>query len=145
MRFSLKFMRHRHSFSTLLFLFLCFISLARETTFAAPIAPSNLRVKPLGVNSFLMEWTDNSIDETGWDIRISLGAVPAHFIFVPAANLTSYIAFTNPLPGRKLTFQVAAYSGATGDEDISAPSSIVQVTALSPNRFDAPTDRHCRG
>lgn len=86
-----------------------------------------------------MEWNDNSTDETGWDIRISLGAVPAHFLFLTGANATSYLVFTNPLPGQKLNFQVASYSGASGSEDISVPSSVVQATALSPTTFDAPT------
>lgn len=138
MRTSKKPMRHRQFFSAIFLLFICVLSIAREAI-AAPIAPSNLRVKPLGVNSFRLDWKDNSTDEVGWDVRVSLGGVPTHFIYITAADVTSYVIFTNPLPGKELSFQIASYSGIAGEEDFSAPTPVVKVQALSPSTFGAPT------
>lgn len=132
-------MRHQPFLPAILATFLCLISVGLEAVNAAPVAPSNLRVKPLGVNSFLLEWNDNSTDEVGWDVRVSLGGVPTHFMYIATPNITSYVVFTNPLQGKDLFFQIASYSGASGTEDISSPTSIIKVTALSPTRFDAPT------
>lgn len=140
--FSKPTMRPHYSFLALVLFLLCGIGLLCETASAAvPIEPSNLRVTPLGVNAFLMEWNDNSTDEVGWDIRISLGntTTPAHFLFLPAPNVTSYVVSTNPVTGKLLSFQIAAYNGDSGAEVISNPTSVVQVTALSPNTFGAPT------
>lgn len=108
---------------------------------ASPAAPSNLRVKPLGINSFLMEWQDNSKNETGWEIRISLGDVPfpERYLLVPTANLTSYVVITNDLPNRTLSFQLAAYNGPTGAEKFSKPTSVVTVKSLDQSVFAAPT------
>lgn len=124
-------------------LFLCGASLASAK---APIAPSNLRVTPQGVNSFKLEWNDNSIDETGWEIRVALkGTTPQRYqMLAQAADGTaakganSYTVITNDLPGKELLFQIASYNGATGLEIISQPTSIVTARALSPITFGAP-------
>ncbi len=134
-------MRILHFITPLVTCLLCGIGLCTVSALtAAPIAPSNLRVTPLGVNSFLMEWNDNSTDEVGWDIRIAFeNSTPAHFVFLAGENVTSYVAFTVPLAGQKLNFQIAAYNGVSGAEVISAPTSTVLVTAQSPDKFDPPT------
>jgi cyclophilin family peptidyl-prolyl cis-trans isomerase len=108
----------------------------------APKAPSNLRVKPLGANSFLMEWQDNSKNETGWEIRVSLGntSTPKRFLLVPSPDITSYVVLTNNVHGKTLSFQIAAYNGATGLEKISKPTSAVTVTALDSSTFGKPLD-----
>jgi cyclophilin family peptidyl-prolyl cis-trans isomerase len=106
----------------------------------APKPPSNLRVKPLGVNSFLMEWQDNSKNETGWEIRVALGAKskPQRYYLNRTANITSYVVLTNELPGETLTFQLAAFNGAAGAEKFSKPTSVVAATALDTSTFGAP-------
>lgn len=108
----------------------------------APKPPSNFTVKPLGVNSFLLEWQDNSKNEKGWDIRVSLGdtSSPKHFLFLPNPNLTSYVVLTQNLSGKTLSFQLAAYNGNTGSEKISKPTKAVSVTALEGATFGNPLD-----
>ena len=108
----------------------------------APKPPSNLKVKPLGVNSFLLEWQDNAKTEKGWEIRVSLGktSTPKHFMFVPTPNITSYVVFTQNLSGKTLSFQLAAYNGEKGAEKISKPTSAVTVTALDGATFGDPLD-----
>ena len=108
----------------------------------APVAPSNLRVKPLGVNSFLLEWKDNAKDEKGWEIRAIRGktARPVRYQLVPYPDLTSYVVITNELPGETLSFQLAAYNGASGAEILSKPSSVVITRALVKASFNPPAN-----
>jgi cyclophilin family peptidyl-prolyl cis-trans isomerase len=111
-------------------------------TSTVPAAPSDLKVTPVGVNAFILEWKDNSDNESGWDIRISLGKTDnaAHYTFLNARDISSYTVITNELPGKTLTFQIAAYNGSTGAEVTSEPTPPVTVVALSPSRFGAPTN-----
>lgn len=108
----------------------------------APNAPSDLKVKVLGVNSFKLTWKDRSKTELGWEIRASLGKTdkPQRFQLVPTKDLTSFVVVTNELPGKTLTFQLAAYNGAPGAEKVSKPTKTVTVTAKPDNKFAAPTD-----
>lgn len=107
-----------------------------------PTAPSNLKVTVLGMNAFLMEWKDNSSNEKGWEIRVSLGrtSTPGRFQFLNTPNATSFLVLTNDLPNRDLSFQVAAYAGETGSEVFSAPSSAITVKSLGSSSFDAPVN-----
>ncbi|MES2922535.1 MAG: peptidylprolyl isomerase [Verrucomicrobiota bacterium] len=106
----------------------------------APAAPSNLAVKALGVNAFQVSWKDNSKNETGWEIRVSLkGGTPQRFVLVPTPNITTYTVMTNELAGKELVFQMTAYNGVAGQENLSKLTPTVTVRALSPNKFDKPT------
>ncbi len=106
----------------------------------APAAPTNLTVKALGVNAFQVDWKDNSMNEAGWEIRISRkGGAPQRFVLVPTPNITSYVVTTNDLPGQELVFQMTAYNGVAGQEILSALTPIVGVKALSSNTFGGPT------
>jgi cyclophilin family peptidyl-prolyl cis-trans isomerase len=109
---------------------------------AAPEAPTGLKVTPLGVNAFLMEWEDNSDNEKGWEIRVSLGTVanPARFQMLATPDITSYVVQTNDLPDRVLSFQLAAYNGEAGLESFSTFTPVVTAKALSRSAFDAPTN-----
>lgn len=115
--------------------------IASAQSVPAPSPPSNLRVTVLGVNAFLMEWKDNSDNEKGWEIRVSLGrtSTPNRFQLLNTPNSTSYVVVTNDLPGRELSFQIAAYSGESGSEVFSSPSSAVTKKALGTTSFGAPT------
>jgi Fibronectin type III domain len=86
-----------------------------ELLAAAPTAPSNLKVLPLGSNTFQLDWQDNSSDETGWEIRVSLGNdAPVRFDRVTQANVVGKIlTFAGYFPGVTLNFQVAAYNGVS--------------------------------
>jgi cyclophilin family peptidyl-prolyl cis-trans isomerase len=107
----------------------------------APAAPSNLKVKVLGSNSFQLLWKDNSTNEVGWEIRVGLKGknAPPRYTLVRVANISSYTIITNDLAGKELDFQMTAFNGAVGLEKFSKPTSIVRVRALSPARFAAPT------
>ena len=62
--------------------FLLGISPLASAATKAPAAPSNLTVKPLGVNAFQVKWKDNSKNEKGWEIRVEIkGNAPAEKIF----------------------------------------------------------------
>ena len=108
----------------------------------APAAPSNLRVKPLGVNSFLLEWKDNSKNETGWEIRVSKGVTnrPSRFQLIPSPNITSYVVITTAVPGSTLSFQLAAYTGKAGSEVYSKRTTTVIAKAFPTTTFGAPTE-----
>jgi cyclophilin family peptidyl-prolyl cis-trans isomerase len=132
--------RHALLMKTLALL-LCLIG-AGSALAKAPNAPSNLKVKALGVNSFLLTWKDRSKTEVGWEIRASLGQTnkPQRFQLIPTKDITSFVVLTNELPGKTLTFQVAAYNGTPGAEKVSKPTKPVTVTAKAENKFAAPTD-----
>ena len=123
----------------------CVLSLAAARA-AAPAAPSDLKVTPLGVNSFKVEWKDNSTDEVGFELRVGLKSKndPPRFLLLPFANPTetgakSYTITTNTLTGRDLDFQMTAYNGLPKFEVFSAPTPIVVATAFPTNTFGAPT------
>lgn len=107
---------------------------------AAPTAPSNLKVTPLGANAFRLEWQDNSTDEVGWEIRTSLPpAVPSRFDRITTANVTSRIVtFAGFFPGVTIHFQIAAYNGAS-EAEVFSPSPIVTGKGLSPAVFYTPS------
>lgn len=109
---------------------------------AAPAAPTNFTVTALGTNAFLLKWKDNSKNETGWEIGAIIGKSPRppRFALVPTADLTSYIAVTNDLTGRVVSFQLRAYNGTAGAEVFSQPTPVVSVKALSPSVFNTPTN-----
>ena len=103
-------------------------------------APSDLKVRVLGANSFFLQWKDNAADETGFHVLASIGAgsTPAHFSYLSGADLNSYLMVTNEIPGRLLRLQVRAYRGEGADRVYSDPSSIVEVTAMEKAVFTTP-------
>ncbi len=113
---------------------------------AAPAVPTGLKVTPLGVNSFQVEWKDNSKNETGFELRVGLKSKnpPARFLLIPTLSATgtdkqTKLIITNPLPGKELNFQMTAYNGATGFEIFSNPTAVVTIKALSPTEFMPPS------
>ncbi len=112
----------------------------------APAAPSDLRVKPLGVNSFLLEWKDNSKNELGWEILVSKGVTksPSRFQLIPSPNITSYVVITTSVPGSTLSFQLAAYDGTSGNEVFSKKTSTVVAKAFPTTTFGKPTELAAR-
>ncbi len=120
----------------------CGSGLANAAKITPPAKPSNLRVKALGVNSFRLDWKDNSDNEVGWEILVALkGGIPKRFAIFTGANLNAYTLSTinNELPGKELIFQIRAYNGPTGKEKFSKRTTAVSATALSKSTFDTPT------
>jgi cyclophilin family peptidyl-prolyl cis-trans isomerase len=126
----------------LLRLSLILLSGVSLATAAAPAAPTNFTVKPLGTNAFLLKWKDNSKNETGWEVNAILGKSPnpPRFTLIPVKDLESYVLITNDLTNRTVSFQLRAYNGPAGAEVLSKPSAVVTVKALGPYTFKAPTD-----
>ena len=112
----------------------------------APAAPSDLRVKSLGVNSFLLEWKDNSKNELGWEILVSKGVTnrPGRFQLIPSPNINSYVVITTAVPGSTLSFQLAAYNGTSGNEVYSKKTSTVVAKAFPTTTFGKPTGLSAR-
>jgi cyclophilin family peptidyl-prolyl cis-trans isomerase len=118
---------------------------------AAPVAPSDFKVKALGVNAFQLTWKDNSENtptnadnELGWQILVALkGSKPQAFRSVPGPGLTSYLLTTNAtagdLAGRELDFQLAAYNVKGTVTTLSKVTPIVRVKVPSSNKFGTPT------
>lgn len=121
---------------------LLIVSLALSTTaFAkAPKAPSDLKVKPLGTNSFRLTWKDNSKDEKGWKIETSLSSSFTAPLVIPwaAVDATSYVVFTNELKGKTLYFRVSSFNGEPGAEKYSKPSATATATSLTTSTFGTP-------
>ncbi len=133
-------MLHRHLIAKILLLVFLATGITQAAKNKVPAAPSNLQVTAVGVNAFKLKWKDNSNNELGWDVLVSLkGGKPQHYLYIPIKDITSYTVFTNDLPGFGLVFQLAAYNGAAGKEVISDPSDAVTVRAQSPNKFETPT------
>lgn len=117
-------------------------SFAAAAKVVAPKAPTNLTVKPVGVNSFKLAWKDNSTNEAGWEILVALkGGKPTRYILLPGINLTSYTLSTinNELPGKELVFQIRAYAGVAGKEKFSKKTPTVSASAFPSSTFGDPT------
>lgn len=116
-------------------------NLASAAKIKAPTEPSNLTVKPLGVNSFELKWKDNSKNETGWEIYAALGgSTPVRYQILNTPNANSLVVVTNELPGKRISFQVAAYSGLGTAPKVSKRTSVVSAVALSQSVFGAPSN-----
>lgn len=104
-----------------------------------PAAPTDFKVKVLGINTFQLDWKDNSKNEKGWEIAISIGDVSRaeRFTLISSPNITSYLVSTNDLPGQTLTFQLAAYNGEPGLERISKRTPPVVVKTPPSKTFSA--------
>lgn len=121
-------------------LFLTLLATAASAQTKAPAAPSNLRLTCLGVNSVLFEWKDNSDNEKGFEIWLSIDyAKPTRYQVIPTANATSQVIVLGDLPGRLINGRVLAYNGATGAEVKSKLTSKVSVETPWEVTFGKPT------
>ena len=88
---------------------------------APPAAPSGVTVLPTGSTSVTVSWSDNSSDETGFDVEHRMGS-NAWITMVAAANATT-AAVTGLMASASYEFRVSARN-LHG----SAPSSAVSLT-----------------
>lgn len=129
------------------------LSLFQLTAVGQPAAPGALNASTLSTNSLLLNWTDNSSNETGFQIERSLSAGSGFsLIATTAANATSYIS-TGLGSGTQYFYRIRSTSGAgqsayttvatatTGLKrfllDFGAPT--VTTTASGWNNITAPT------
>jgi cyclophilin family peptidyl-prolyl cis-trans isomerase len=114
----------------------CFI--AADEAAAAPAAPTNFTVTVMSHDKVILRWTDNSTDETGFELLyrigtvgefISLGGVVANTVEVPlttAANITYQFEVRAYIAGTPYEF-----SSTVGPVTITTPA--YQVTSSGNN------------
>lgn len=133
-------MPRRLTFSLLPVLSLCGTSFGLAATATAPAAPTDFKVKALGINSFQLTWKDNSTNEAGWEILAGIGkTTPVRYRLLPSPNATSNVVITNDLPGKAVSFQIRAYNGLTGKELYSKKTPAVTVTTTKSKTLGDPT------
>jgi hypothetical protein len=81
------------------------------TTQTLPAAPTSLTATPLSATSVRLNWTDNSSNESSFDIQRRI--YPAAFVSIAsaAANATTYTD-TTAQPGKQYDYQVRATNSA---------------------------------
>ncbi|QTR50333.1 fibronectin type III domain-containing protein [Candidatus Thiothrix anitrata] len=101
--------------------------IAESSTLALPVAPSALSAAVNGSTKMNLSWTDNSSDETGFEIWRCVGSGCTSFtkLTTVAANLSSYTN-TGLTASTVYRYQVRAIR----DQDTSGYSNIVTGTTL---------------
>jgi cyclophilin family peptidyl-prolyl cis-trans isomerase len=145
--FPSEFMNFKNLFLAIIALLTAEASWVSAAPIPAPRAPSDLKVKPIGSNSFRLEWTDRSDDEAGWQILLALkGTNPVPYGSLLGLDAVLYngarrsaIIVIGPTLVKTLNFQVAAFKGDPAAAVYSAKTLIVKATALSGNSLRVPT------
>lgn len=111
---------------------------------APPVAPSNVSVATLGVNTFRVSWNDNSTDETGFMVEVTITGQNdwQGVATVPAAtggNIFT-IAYLTELPNTSLQFRVIALKSGPPSEPSNPSAPFTAPTTPSPSTFNAPTN-----
>jgi hypothetical protein len=94
---------------------------------AVPAAPSALVASAASASAINLNWTDNSTDETGFEVERSTDGVNFTQVGTVGANVTSYAA-TGLAASTQYTFRVRA-TNAAGD---SPSSNTASATTASP-------------
>ncbi len=93
------------------------------TPAALPAAPSGLEATPIAPTVILLDWEDESVNETGFVIEAASPVELFHEVGTAPANATSF-ALGGRVAGRPYTFRVRAANGAL----LSAPSNEASAT-----------------
>jgi len=93
---------------------------------AAPLAPSDLRVTPLGATSQVLAWVDNSNDETGFAIE-RLDGTDWTPVTSVAANTTRQVLTSQPTGTQ--TYRVSSINGS-GASAPTTPASTLRMNIL---------------
>jgi fibronectin type 3 domain-containing protein len=87
-----------------------------------PVPPSGLTATAVSSTQAKLTWADNSDNEDGFEIQLSLDG--ANFATVGTANVNDTSFFLNGLqPGQGYTFRIRAFNGA-GASSFSTPASL---------------------
>lgn len=106
------------------------------TTTGKPSAPTQLLITNVTSNSVALQWTDNSNNETGFEIRRTNGGT---VVFTVGANTTTYTDNTAQ-PNTTYSYQVFAKNGSV----YSDGSNIVPIIT-PPTKPAAPTNLQVQG
>ena len=107
----------------------------------APAAPSGLTARAVSPSSSILEWSDNSNNETGFDIQRSTAGGSFVFVIEVGANLVTY-QDNNLTPGTTYQYRVQAnnsgsVSAFSTSGNVTTPPTVppapstLQVTSLS--------------
>ncbi|MCE7059973.1 fibronectin type III domain-containing protein [Dyadobacter sp. CY343] len=114
----------------------CFLSLfshQKANAFLIPKAPSNLTIVSVTTSSISLSWTDNALDETGFELETSTDGLKYAKIADLKLNSVSYV-HDSLAAGKKFWYRVRS-KNASG---FSAYSNIVTATTLSPITIPKP-------
>jgi fibronectin type 3 domain-containing protein len=102
---------------------------------AVPAAPSALTVTVQSSTSVLLNWTDNSTNETGFIIEREVGGGSWAVLTTTAAGASSYTD-TTVVPNNQYSYRVSA----TNSGGTSGPSNVVTGTTLAVTIPNSPSD-----
>ena len=104
-----------------------------------PAAPSGLAAQVLGPNLVRLTWTDQSNNETQWEVLRcdGLGCTPAPLVTFPAVGASTYDD-TTPVVNKNYTYEVRALNIA-GASPLSGSTSASTVLPPAPNALTATT------
>lgn len=112
-------------------------NLANATTAASgpPAAPSSLTAKATGCNSIVLNWIDNSGNETNFDLRRSTSQSGTYStIATLSANTTTYTN-TGLTKGRKYYYKVRAKNSAGNSAYSNTASATASCTTLKSGKL----------
>src|SRR6266567_6312046 len=106
--------------------FLLLVVSAAVEVKAAPAPPSNLRATTVSSSRINLAWTDNSANETGFNIQRSIDGINFSLFAQVGPNVTTY-KNTGLNPSTKYQYRVSSYNGSNR----SAFSNIASATTLA--------------
>lgn len=106
-----------------------------DVTLASPAAPSNLLIASLGI-SFRLSWSDNSSNETGFEVERATGSGSYSKIASLSANGTAFTDATVP-PASTSRYRVRAYGAGTCYSQYTNEVSGIQPGTAAPSNLKA--------
>jgi hypothetical protein len=106
-----------------------------DVTLASPAAPSNLLIASLGI-SFRLSWSDNSSNETGFEVERATGSGVFSRIASLGANATTLTDATVP-PASTLRYRLRAYGAGTCYSQYTNEVSGIQPGTAAPSNLKA--------
>jgi len=101
----------------------------------APAAPSGLAATATGPTQVNLTWTDNSADETGFQVERAIGAGAFGVIATVGANVTAY-SDTTVVGGTTYSYRVLA-TGAGGNSAYSNTATVTTPSVMAPTNLTA--------
>jgi titin len=102
------------------------------TLVPAPIAPSGLPATDVTQTSLTLNWTDNSLDETGFNIQMATDiGFTANLQTLPAGMNATSLPVTGLTPSTTYYFRVEAFN-AGGTSGWSVPLTVTTLAPVTP-------------
>jgi hypothetical protein len=110
---------------------ICVLRIARTTTVLTALIVTTILTPTLSAEQFILNWTDNSNNESGFKIECSADSAPYTQIAAVGANTTYYID-TNVVSGKAYQYRVRAYN-AYGNSNFSNVAEATIDPSPQPN------------